>query len=121
MQVSTAPASCRISPWVMTRATNPLLCIQRGGNFSLRAANQTSDSDYGGSGFTPNIPLRSPELLTGRNLFHTHARRLVRQMECPEHWCEQNDDTAISIIALACARVIIIDFYGVCEETDKSS
>lgn len=47
--------------------------------------------------------------------------RLVRQMECPEHWCEQNDDTTISIIALACARVIIIDFYGVCGETDKSS
>lgn len=38
-----------------------------------------------------------------------------------EHQREQNDDTAISIIALACACVISIDLYGVCEETDKSS
>lgn len=34
---------------------------------------------------------------------------------------EQNDDTAISIIDLACACVISIDLYGVCEEMDKSS
>lgn len=32
---------------------------------------------------------------------------------------EQNDDTAISIIDLACACLITIDLYGVCEETDK--
>lgn len=47
--------------------------------------------------------------------------RLVRQMECPEQWCEQNDDTTISIIAPTPACVVIMDFYGVCEETDKSS
>lgn len=46
---------------------------------------------------------------------------LVKQMECSEHWCEQNDDTTISIIALACAYVISIDFNGLCEEEDKSS
>lgn len=40
---------CSISPWVMTRATSPLLCIRWGGNFSLQGANQTSDFDYRGS------------------------------------------------------------------------
>lgn len=53
VRISTAPASCCSSPWVMTHATYPLLCIQRGGNFSLREANQTSDSDYRGSASPP--------------------------------------------------------------------
>lgn len=52
---------------------------------------------------------------------HSVVRLLVKQMECSEHWCEQNDDTTISIIALACACVITIDFNGLCEEEDKSS
>lgn len=44
----------------------------------------------------------------------------ARQMECWEHWCEQNDDATISITALACACVISIDFNGLCDEEDKS-
>lgn len=46
----------------------------------------------------------------------------MRQMLCPEHSCEQNDDTAISIIGQeASACIVIMDFYGVCEQRDKSS
>lgn len=69
-------------------------------------------------------PLNSVEITRiadGQNLFHSVAMLLVKQMECSEHWCEQNDDTTISIIALACAYVISIDFNGLCEEEDKSS
>lgn len=62
------------------------------------------------------------ELLTSKPFFslplsYTCETWLVRLMQCPGHWCEQNDDTAISIIAVPCAYVIIKDFYGVCKGT----
>lgn len=53
VHIYAAQAACCISPWVMTRTTYPLLCTQRGGNFSLREANQTSDCDYRGSASPP--------------------------------------------------------------------
>lgn len=74
-----------------------------------------------GARLHPQYSFEIARVADGQTLFHSHARRLVRQMECSEHWCEQNDDTGISIIALACACVISIDLYGVYEETDKSS
>lgn len=73
-----------------------------------------------GAQLHPQYSFEITRVADRRNLFHSRVRRLVRQMECSEHWCEPNDDT-ISIIALACACVISIDLYGVCEETDKSS
>lgn len=74
-----------------------------------------------GAQLHPQYSFEITRVADGQNLFHSHARRLVRQMDGSEHWCEQNDDTTISIIALACACVISIGLYGVCEETDKSS
>lgn len=73
-----------------------------------------------GARLHPQYSFEITRVADGQNLFYSHVRHLVRQMECSEHWCEQNDGT-ISIIALACACVISIDLYGVCEETDKSS
>lgn len=74
-----------------------------------------------GAQLHPLYSFEITRIADGQNLFHSVARLLVRQMECSEHWCEQNDDTTISIIALACACVISIDFNGLCEQEDKSS
>lgn len=93
----------------------------RGGNFSLQGANQTSDFDYRGAQLHPLNSFEITRIADGQNLFPSVAMLLVKQMECSERWCEQNDDTTISIIALACAYVISIDFNGLCEEKDKSS
>lgn len=52
----TAPASCCIAPWVMTHATNPLLCIQwRGGYFLTPGGKLNIWFWLQGLSFTPPI------------------------------------------------------------------
>lgn len=103
-------------PWRLFPALYPI-----GGSFLTPGGKSNIWFWLQGLSFTLYIPLRSPKSLMGKIPFTAFARLLVRQMECSEHWCEQNDDTTISIIALACACVISIDFNGLCEEEDKSS
>lgn len=106
----------------MTHATNPLLCITRGVISHYRGQIKYLILTTGAR-LHPQYSFEISKVADRQNLFslsHTCKACLVRQMECPEHWCEQNDDTTISIIALACAYVVIMDFYGVCEETRQS-
>lgn len=104
-------------------ATNPLLCIQRGGVMShSRGQIKHLILTLGALPHPPPVflwDLGSCWRAESPFSFTPLASHLVRQMECPEHWCEQNDDTAISIMVLACTCVAIMDFYGVCEKAVK--
>lgn len=106
----------------MTRAASPVLSIQGGGGGISHSGGQIKHLILTtGAQLHPLNSSEITRIADGQNLFHSLAMLLVKQMECSEHWCEQNDDTTISIIALACAYVISIDFNGLCEEVDKSS